>query len=112
MKMVSMKMSNKETEAAAPAPAEAPEYGYGTCLRLDKEQIGKLGIGKPAAKDEFLLHAKVFVKEVTVTDVAEGEGYESLELQITDMALEPAEKPAKKMSQEEMAGAMYPGMKG
>ena len=111
--MVNMKLSKKEAEKEMPAPAEseAPEYPYGLCIRLDKESIGKLAMGKPAGGDEFLLTAQVFVKEVSVTDRADGDGYESMELQITDMALSGVEKPAKKLSMDEMVGAMYPGMK-
>jgi hypothetical protein len=112
MKMVSMKLSKKEAEkmAGAPVEAETPDYGYGTCLRLDKEQIGKLGLGKPAGGDEYTLTAKVFVKEVSVTDRADGEGYESMELQVTDMGLEPVVAEKKKSTPEEMAAGLYPGM--
>jgi hypothetical protein len=107
--MVNMKMSKKEAEKmTSPTTAlDAPDYPYGLCLSLDKEAIGKLAMGKPAGGDEFLLTAKVFVKEVSVTDRADGDGYESMQLQITDMALE---KPGK-MDSEKVASSLY-GKKG
>lgn len=110
MKMTNMKSSPAQKEAmSAPVPSDAPEYPYGLCVHLDKEDIGKLKLGKPAGGDEMLLTAKVFVKEVAVTDRADGEGYESMELQITDMALEPVEPPKKPMSADALAAGLYGG---
>lgn len=105
MKMMSMKMSKKEKEkmsTAMPAAADGPEYPYGICLNLEKEEIDKLGLGTPKAGSSMMLHAMVEVKSVTVSDQADGKGYKSLSLQITDMALE---KPG--MDNEKMASALY-----
>jgi hypothetical protein len=91
MKMVNMKMSRKETEKTAPpagVATEGPEYPYGLCLNLEREQIDKLGLGTPKAGSKMMLHAAVEVKSVTVTDEKGGKGYKSLSLQITDLALE------------------------
>lgn len=107
MKMTNMKMSRKETGKMNPpalAEPEGPEYPYGICLNLEKEQIDKLGLGTPKAGARLMLHAMVEVKSVTVSDQADGKGYKSLSLQITDMALE---KPG--MSDKEIAGALYGG---
>ena len=106
MKMVSMKMSEKEKKkmsTAMPAEAEGPEYPYGICLNLEKEEIGKLGLGTPKAGSKMMLHAMVEVKSVTVSDQADGKGYKSLSLQITDMAIE---KPGK-MDSEKVAASLY-----
>ncbi|MBF8258368.1 MAG: bbp20 [Actinobacteria bacterium] len=103
-KMVSMKMSKKETEKATePIPSEGPEYPYGLCLNLEKEQIEKLGLGTPKAGSTLMLHAMVEVKSITVTDEKDGKGYKSLSLQITDMALEKGGG----MNEKKVAGALY-----
>lgn len=103
MKMVNMKQSRKKQEAmASPGQAEGPEYPYGLCLNLEKEEIEKLGLGTPKAGATLMLHAAVEVKSVTVSDQADGKGYKSLSLQITDMALEKSG-----MSNEEMANSLY-----
>ena len=91
MKMTNMKMSKEETEKMATlheVASEGPEYPYGLCLNLEKEQIDKLGLGTPKAGSKMMLHALVEVKSVTVTDEKGGKGYKSLSLQVTDMALE------------------------
>jgi len=105
MKMTDMKMSKKETERmATPAEvaSESPEYPYGICLNLHKEEIKKLGLGTPKAGSKLMLHAMVEVKSVTVTDEKGGEGYKSVDLQITDMAIE---KPG--MNMEKARKALY-----
>lgn len=92
MKMTSMKMSKEETKKMAQPSAvnesDGPEYPYGLCLNLEKEQIEKLGLGTPKAGSRFMLHAMIEVKSVTTSDQADGKGYQSMSLQITDMALE------------------------
>lgn len=100
MKMVNMKQSKKESETmAAPVEVDASEYPYGLCLNLEKEEIAKLGLGTPKAGAKFMLHAAVEVKSVTVSDQADGSGYKSLSLQITNMALEkPGGMDAKKVA--------------
>ena len=90
MKMVNMKMSKAERKETVPVASEpeGPEYPYGICLNLNKETIEKLGLGTPKAGATLMLHAMVEVKSVTVTDEKDGKGYKSMDLQITDMALE------------------------
>ncbi|MDA8178295.1 MAG: hypothetical protein M0T69_01970 [Deltaproteobacteria bacterium] len=103
MKMMNMKHSKKESkEMATHAEMDAPEYPYGLCLSLEKEEIAKLGLGTPKAGTRLMLHAMVDVKSVTVSDQADGKGYKSMSLQITDMALE---KPG--MDMKETAKALY-----
>ena len=104
MKMVNMKSSKEEaTKMAEPMPMEAPEYPYGICLNLHKEEIKKLGLGTPKAGSKLMLPAMVEAKSVTVTDEKGGEGYKSVDLQITDMAIE---KPGA-MDEKKVAGSLY-----
>ena len=109
MKMVSMKMSKAETEkmCAAPVELDTPEYPYGLCLKLEKDQIEKLGLGTPKAGTKLVLHAEAEVKSVTVTDEKDGKGYKSVDLQITDMGLEKSGG----MGADAAAKALYQSMK-
>lgn len=104
MKMVSMKMSKAEKKKMTEAsPMDSPEYPYGLCLNLDKEQIDKLDLGTPKGGETFMLHARAEVKSITITDEKDGKGYKSLSLQITDMALQKDDG----MSNEKMAQSLY-----
>lgn len=104
MKMMNMKMSKAESEKMTEAmPSDAPEYPYGLCLHLEKDQIKKLGLGTPKAGAKLMVHGMAEVKSVSVTDEKDGKGYKSVELQITDMAVE---KPGG-MDSMKVAGALY-----
>ena len=106
MKMINMKSSKTEMEkmnTAAPAEPKGPEYPYGICLNLHKEEIEKLGLGTPKAGAKLMLHAMVEVKSVTVTDEKGGKGYKSMDLQITDMAIMEDDG----MDNEKTAKALY-----
>jgi len=59
------------------------EYSYGMCIRLNKENMGKLGMKKiPSVGDKMTVHAMVQVKYVS-----ESETDKSVELQITKMEI-------------------------
>lgn len=104
MKMVSMKMSKKEAEKMSkPSKMDAPEYPYGLCLHLEKEEIEKLGLGTPKAGSKLMFHAMVEVKSVTVSDRADDKGYKSMELQITDMEMAKGGD----MNNEDVAKSLY-----
>lgn len=96
MNLVNMKLPKREKTAEAPTvAADAPEYPYGLEIHLEKEQIGKLGLGTPKAGTELLLMARVEVRSVTVTDEKGGKGYKSMALQITDMGFSAPELDTK-----------------
>ncbi|MDA8122309.1 MAG: hypothetical protein M0Z38_07070 [Deltaproteobacteria bacterium] len=104
MKMVNMKQGKKKAETmAAPVDMDAPEYPFGLCLNLGKDEIEKLGLGTPKAGSKFMLHAMVEVKSVTVSDHSDGEGYKDMSLQVTDMALEKSAG----MDAKKIAGSLY-----
>lgn len=97
MKLKNMKMSKAEAKAEVMPAMDAPEYPYGLCLRLDKEQLVKLGIKSfPGIGESVEIEAKATVKGVNISS-GQGGDYASVELQITDLALDTddADKTAK-----------------
>lgn len=80
MALTSMKMTAQESRMLLAGPADRPpEYPYGLRIRLEREQLEKLGLtALPAIGETFTVSAH---------DSAEGGESRSLELQITDLAL-------------------------
>lgn len=72
---------------------EYQEYPYGLCIRLEDEQIEKLGFhGMPRIGDKFYLKGFVEVKELGEHS-SEHEGKErNMSLQITHMGLKHVEQ--------------------
>jgi len=65
MKLVSMKRSKQERESRnKPVPYDGDTYGYGLCIRLDEQDLKKLGL-KPSSfdiGDEVSVRAKGVIK--------------------------------------------------
>ncbi len=107
-----MKMSKAEAKAEAmPAMAERPEYPYGLCIRLGKEEIAKLGLKAPTIGDAFDIDAKCVVKSMSAS-AGEGGDYMSIELQITDMELESDAEDKKDNAAKNLYGKMSEKMAG
>ena len=87
--MKNMKRAKQEVkESAMPAMAEQAEYPYGLCIRIEKEELVKLGfVGLPKIGDTFEMEAKCVVKGVSMS-AGDKHEYASAEFQITDMELE------------------------
>jgi len=95
MKMISMKRTpeDKREDAGEHAPMEAmaPDYPYGLCIHMDKDELDKLGITDlPKVGTEMTMTVKVCVTMVSQSAATGKEAYEqtSVNFQITDMALE------------------------
>jgi hypothetical protein len=87
MAMVSMKME-PEGEGEEMYPEEL-------CLEIEGEQLAKLGVTAPMRLGtEVTITARAYVKETSATMV-EGGMEPSVELQITDMSLEPVATAAR-----------------
>lgn len=83
-----MKMSKAEAKAEVTPSMEPPAYPYGLCLRLGKDELSKLGLTKfPSIGESFEIEAKAVVKSLSAS-AGEGGDYASVELQITDLALD------------------------
>jgi hypothetical protein len=102
--MINMKRpANRPQEASLASPYEGEEYPYGLCLCLDDEALQKLGITTlPEVGKEMTLTARVVVKTTMERSEADGEKCRSVELQITDMALDGPPKA-------DQASRMYGG---
>lgn len=91
MKLVSMKLPKSATKEHddAPTPLENPSFPYGLELRLDREQLEKLGLD-PEVGGEVVIEAR---GTVTMYREMEWQGQKpdcSAEIQITDLAIVPA----------------------
>lgn len=88
MAMADMKMKKSETIAyseVAEKESEGPQYPYGLCIHLEKEQLAALGItDMPEVGAKMMIHANAYVKTVSQYDTQEGKD-QRVELQITEM---------------------------
>jgi hypothetical protein len=97
MKLTNMKMSAGEAKAAtmcSPEPADEPKYPYGLNLSLGDEELDKLGLkgDMPETGETYILTARVKVTECSSRDT-QGDGVRSsVNLQITDLALDEDSK--------------------
>lgn len=90
MALVDLKLSKKDQkEEMSPSTAEPPEFPYGLCLNIDKDELDKLGIvDLPEVGEEFTINAIGCV--TAVHSSASGNGKSAgLSLQITKMELTP-----------------------
>lgn len=88
MDLISMKKAPEREEMSGEYEYDEPAYSYGLCLHLGKEELEKLGItALPEVGSEMMVHAMAYVKTVSARQNQDGDEM-SLELQITDMALE------------------------
>lgn len=96
-KMASLKRteSDKRKDMGEPASIEsiAPDYPWGTCLHLDRDEMEKIGIAKlPDVGTEYTIVAKVKVTSVRQSAAESAPGRDpdesmSMDLQITDMGI-------------------------
>lgn len=102
-KMVSLAMSKKEAKAefgGSPSvkgeEENLPKYPYGTSLRLDTETLKKLGIDLSAYPPgtECKIEAAGVVTDTSQSQRLNGKERNSLEIQVTEMAID--ESPASK----------------
>ena len=107
MAIINMKSESKPEEMNESMDYDDPEYPYGLCITLGKEELEKLGITVlPQVGSEMMVHAKAYVKMTRAYDT-QGDGKDmSVELQITDMAIEPAEG---EVNNEQRASMLYGG---
>ena len=114
MQMIDMKSIVKTKDSSLVSPVEQDEYPYGLRIRLDNDTLKKLGLTElPAIDSEHKLVALVCVVGLTMNESAgEGEPYRSVELQIEQMALMPAEEEDDEGERKDPAKAMYPTMLG
>lgn len=101
--MVDMKSKPEREEMPGTIEADEPQYPYGLCLHLGKDELEKLGMKElPDVGTPVMVSAKAFVKSTSAYNT-QGDGKSmSVELQITDMEVSPGQK-------KDPASVMYPG---
>jgi hypothetical protein len=87
------------------AIADSPQYPYGLRLNLDNASVDKLGVALPKVGEKLMIEAYVEVVSVSAHDSKDGMR-KSIELQITDLCLEPRKEEAKE--QEQAASSVSP----
>ena len=76
----------KAEDACKAMPCDGPDYPWGLCLNLGKEELGKLGIKElPEIGDEFHIYAVCKVTRVSASASETSDDQRSVELQVTDM---------------------------
>lgn len=91
-KMISMKRTPADKRGdklqTSPAEAMAPDYPWGLCLHMDREELDKLGMKDlPKVGTEMTITAKVKVTRVSQSAVEGANEESSVDMQITDIAL-------------------------
>ncbi len=72
--------------------SEGPRYPWGLQVNLGNEELEKLGVAQlPNVEDEMILVGKVKVTRVASSQDGQAGTSRSVELQITDMALDQGE---------------------
>lgn len=97
MNLVSMARTAEEKKAAedrykAIGPSEE-DYPYGLCLTLGKDELSKLGVTDlPKIGEPVYLYVVAKVTRVSASASEAGEDSQSVDLQVTQMALEEPPK--------------------
>jgi hypothetical protein len=106
--LINMELSAEEAkELTTPDPGEAPKYPWGLELRLEDDQLAKLGITVlPAVGAAMQMTARVEVTALSARDSQQGGSSKCLTLQVTDMAL------AADTSDTTAAAQLYAGTSG
>lgn len=98
MAMVNMQQSAEEAREDAglldTSTSDLPRYPYGLQLYLDDESLKKLGMSLPPIGSTMTLQAMVTVTSTSSNQTQGSEPETCLGLQITDMALAPAQGPS------------------
>lgn len=104
MKLASMKLTPKEKkEVKADMEYKPPEYGYGTQLSLDGDQLAALGMSaSETVGTVFNIAGEAKVVGTNTRQRENGESYSCVELQITSLGAE------KQADAAELAKSMYP----
>jgi hypothetical protein len=95
MAMINMKSKPETEEMPGQIEGDEPQYPYGLCLHLEKDQLEALGItALPTVGSKMTINASVYVKSVSAYNTQSGEQDMSMSLQITDMEITPAKGEA------------------
>jgi hypothetical protein len=110
MKLVSMERTEAEKKAYAEptkAAQQGPDYPWGLCLHLGKDELKKLGLKDlPQVGDEFHIYAVATVRSVSQSSSDTGSDSRSVELQVTEMS--PLQEDEGAPAANKAASKLYP----
>lgn len=92
MKLVDMKLpkKNKSDTLNAPVAVDQEEYPYGLCIRLNNDQLNKLGIFDQMDVDMGVTITAIgTVKSKEKSEMQGGKSDKSLSIQIKQIGIEP-----------------------
>lgn len=101
-------LTSMKTDDTAPEPMPSNPYGYGLSICLNDDQCEALGITTPpAAGSTVMITGRAFVKSATQSVEDDGDDTRAdvrLELQITDLAIDPVPAGGANMAQRMYGG--------
>jgi hypothetical protein len=94
MKLIDMKLPKKDKKGTLNSPVatdfQHEEYPYGLCIRLNNDQIDKLGIFDNMDVDmDVVINAKATIKSKEKSEMQGGKSDKSLSIQIKEFGIEP-----------------------
>lgn len=103
IKLVNMKRTPPPVpQEPASVMTEGPRYPWGLAVNLDEESLQKLGVANlPDVENEMILVGRVKVTRTQSSQDEGGKRHRSMELQITDMALNNGD------DEKDAAGTLY-----
>jgi len=89
MKLAKEKAKKMETGCDAPSAGKGPRYPYGLELRLEKDQIKKLGISTKGRKvgEKGTIVAEYEISSISERQNQSGEDSQDMSLQITKLKI-------------------------
>lgn len=99
----------KAEEACKAMPCDGPDYPWGLCLNLGKDELAKLGITElPKVGDEFHIYGVACVTRVSQSASQDtGEDSKSVELQVTALGVMQEDESGGGSAFEKTAGKLY-----
>jgi hypothetical protein len=98
MDMVNMKMSKQEsTEAVSPSKQDGPRYPWGLNIGLENDVLDKLGMDTlPKVGDVVMVTAMAKIESVSMSENSDKTKNRRVQMQITDMSVEPKKPDVQK----------------
>lgn len=103
MELVNLKNGTDTYQDESGETKTRDDYPWGLRLNLDNDTLKKLGVSMPAVGTEIMITARAVVK-ATSTREDGNEKYQNADVQITDMAMGPAQAEQQKSAADTLYG--------
>ncbi|MBD9249483.1 MAG: hypothetical protein EGS01_02225 [Cronobacter sakazakii] len=103
MELVNLKNGTDTYQDESGETKTRDDYPWGLRLNLDNDTLKKLGVSMPAVGTEIMITARAVVK-ATSTREDGNEKYQNADVQITDMAMAPAQAEQQKSAADTLYG--------